>query len=66
MKDIITKLPPAVFFRIHKQFTVNMKYVSHMQYYLGGRYLLYLKDKEEDILPVGITYIKPLKATLGI
>jgi hypothetical protein len=43
-----------------------MKYVSHMQYYLGGRYLLYLKDKEEDILPVGITYIKPLKATLGI
>jgi DNA-binding LytR/AlgR family response regulator len=66
MKDIMEKLPASIFYRIHKRFAANTAYISHVRYYLGGRYLLYLKNKEEDVLPIGITYTKALKAKLGI
>jgi DNA-binding LytR/AlgR family response regulator len=66
MKHIMEKLPAANFMRIHNQFIVNMKYISHVRYYLGGRYLLHLKDKNESTLPVGIKYTKGLKERLKI
>lgn len=66
MKDIEAKLPRQMFMRIHKQFIVNMQYVARIQYYLGGRYILYLKDSDSTTLPIGITYTKEIKQWLGL
>jgi hypothetical protein len=53
LKDIEDSLPLENFIRIHKQYIVNIAYISRMKYYKGGRYLLYLDDEDENILPVG-------------
>ena len=66
LKEIERKLPREDFIRIHKRFIVNLKYISRLQYYQGGRYLLYLKDEDENTLPVGPTYTNVLKEKLGI
>ncbi len=66
LKDITQRLPANHFFRIHKQFIVNLPYVSHLQYHIGGQYLVYLKDEEKTTLPVGRLFAPPLKEKLGI
>ena len=53
LKDIENALPQEIFVRIHKQYIVNDMYILQMKYYKGGRYLLYLDDDDENILPVG-------------
>ncbi|PJZ70421.1 hypothetical protein CH373_04930 [Leptospira perolatii] len=61
LKVIEFKLPKSRFVRVHKQFIVNMKFISHIQYYSSGQYLLYLKDGEESIIPVSRLYAPKLK-----
>lgn len=66
LKDIEEKLPESSFIRIHKQFIVNMKFISHFQYMVGGQYEIYLKDEDETSLPVGRKYANLLKDKLKI
>jgi hypothetical protein len=66
LKEIVRKLPPDEFIRIHKRFTVNLRYVSRVQYYEGGRYRVYLEDDDDSTLPVGPTFTSMLKARLQI
>ena len=66
LKEIATKLPAHLFFRIHKSFIVNLSLISHIQYFMGGSYLAFLKDEDETNLPVGRTYAPLLKAKLHI
>jgi DNA-binding LytR/AlgR family response regulator len=66
LKEIVRKLPPDEFVRIHKRFTVNLRYVSRVQYYEGGRYRVYLEDDDDSTLPVGPTFTSILKARLQI
>jgi len=66
LKDIESKLPDQNFIRIHKQFIVNLKYISHFQYMVGGQYEIYLKDEDETSLPVGRKYANLLKDKLKI
>jgi hypothetical protein len=54
------------FLRIHKQFIVNASFISHLKYYMGGRYTLFLNDDDDSILPVGRKYTKVLKRYLKI
>lgn len=63
LKTIDQRLPRG-FFRIHKQFVINVNYVSRMLYHAGGRYLVYLNDEDESILPVGRNYASLLKGQL--
>lgn len=65
LKDIIQKLPDDLFVRIHKQYIVNIKYISHMQYLLGGQYLAYLKDTSKTTLTVGRAYAPLLKGKIS-
>lgn len=61
LADITSRLTSNRFIRIHKQYTVNLKHVSHFSYYSGGQYILYLKDDDKTNLPVGKTYVQTLK-----
>lgn len=64
LKDVARELPPEPFIRIHKQFIINILYAVKMKYYKGGRYLLYLNDEENTVLPVGGIYKAQLKNKL--
>lgn len=60
MKDVISKLPPDIFMRIHKQFIVNLNHVSHLKYRSSGSYFAILKD-DQDVLTVSAGYAKKFK-----
>ncbi len=66
LKDMGQKLPDSSFVRIHKQFIVNLEYVSRLEYTIGGQYEATLKDEESTKLPVGQKYAADLKRKLNI
>lgn len=59
-------LPFPQFVRIHKGYLVNLYAISHIEYFMGGSYLAYLKDSENTNLPVGRTFVPTLKKTIGL
>ncbi len=59
--DIQAELPESFFSRIHKQFIINNTFFSHYQYFSGGRYMVYLDDDEETVLPIGRKYFPEFK-----
>ncbi|WCL48936.1 LytR/AlgR family response regulator transcription factor [Leptospira sp. GIMC2001] len=66
LKDIEGKLSDEHFYRIHKGYMVNKKYISSIRYDKGGSYLLELRDGEDTVLPVGRAYASNLKGRLGL
>jgi DNA-binding LytR/AlgR family response regulator len=66
MKTIENMLPDDKFVRVHRQYIINLKYLREIRYYEGGRYLVYLNDADESILPVGRYITSKLKEKLGI
>jgi len=64
LNQISSELPPPAFQRVHKQFLLNIEWISHLQYQSGGTYLCYLKDEDETPLPVGRKYAADLKKTI--
>ena len=60
------KLPAASFIRIHKGYIVNIKMISHIQYFASGSYVAYLADQDETELPVGRKYAPVLKERMGL
>lgn len=66
LSSVLLKLPGDVFVRIHKQYVVNLKYVSHFSYYSGGQYILYLRNDDRNNLPVGRTYAPFLKSIVKV
>jgi two-component system response regulator LytT len=66
LKNIEQRLPENLFIRIHKQYVVNLKHVSHFQYFIGGQYVVYLLDEDKTTLPVGRSFASVLKERLII
>lgn len=66
LKEVELRLPSGMFARIHKQHIVNVRYISWLEYYIGGQYLAFLNDEDESSLTVGRTYAPSLKARLGL
>ncbi len=60
-----TKLPPG-FYRIHKQFIVNIDFLDYIETQPGGRYLAAISGEDNLRLPVGRKYAEGLKKILGI
>ncbi len=58
VKDIIDKLPPDLFTRIHKQYIVNVTKIQQISHVISGRYKITLKDEKNTELPVGRAYFK--------
>ncbi len=61
MKDIIHRLPPDNFIRIHKSYVVNINYIYNLQHVISGRYKARLKDEDETDLPVGPSFLEELR-----
>ncbi|HOD13127.1 MAG TPA: LytTR family DNA-binding domain-containing protein [Spirochaetota bacterium] len=66
LKDVELRLPSKMFARIHKQHIVNVRYISWIEYLIGGQYLAFLNDEDESSLTVGRKYAPLLKARLGM
>ncbi|MBL8020909.1 MAG: response regulator transcription factor [Leptospirales bacterium] len=64
LKDLEARMPEG-FLRIHKQFIVNLAFVSHIRYRVGGGYTAFLKDSDETSLPVGRQFAAALKTRFG-
>ncbi len=63
--DLEGRLPDQ-FIRIHKQYVVNLRFVERVQYFIGGRYTAYLRDRDETALPVGKSFAQTLRERLGL
>jgi DNA-binding LytR/AlgR family response regulator len=64
LKEINRKLPPDLFVRIHKQNIVNLNFISHVQYLIGGQYAAFLKDAAKTTLTIGRMYVPALREKL--
>lgn len=61
MKEIIHRLPPDIFVRIHKSHIINLGYLHSVSHVLSGRYRVRLKDADDTELPVGPAYLESLR-----
>lgn len=66
LSQILFQVSKNVFIRVHKQFVINLKYFSHMQYDTGGNYICYLTDEEETPIPIGRKYVTQVKKKLSL
>lgn len=66
LQSVGEKLPSTQFLRIHKQNILNIDYISHTQYLIGGRYQVFLKDSDETSLTVGRKFANDFKKILGL
>lgn len=66
LKDVGAKLPGDIFIRIHKKYIINTKYLSQVEYIIGGQYEISLNDEDRTKLPVGRKYSPDLKKRLLI
>ncbi|MEM7181895.1 MAG: LytTR family transcriptional regulator DNA-binding domain-containing protein [Spirochaetota bacterium] len=66
LKLTMQELDKEVFLRVHKNYGINIHWVSHLQYYVNGSYLAFLKDKETTEVPVGRVYSNAIKEKFGI
>lgn len=60
------KLASYPFFRVHRSYLVNLKYVQKLVPWFNGAYTLILSDVKHTEVPVSRAYIKALKEALGI
>ncbi len=60
LKNIENTLPVDMFVRIHKQYIVNVRYVSSLKRDGSGRFVMYLNDEDDTRLPTGRAYFNSL------
>ena len=65
-KEIKDKLPENIFIRIHKQFTINVKYILKIKHTVSGRYKLILNDPDNTKLPIGPSYLDNFRNRINI
>ncbi|WP_077619338.1 LytR/AlgR family response regulator transcription factor [Bacillus sinesaloumensis] len=65
LKDLESRLESFGFFRIHKSFLVNLKYVNRLTPWFNGAYQLEIEGRKEQ-LSVSRNYVKALRAKLEI
>ena len=53
-------------FKIHRSCIVNLKAVKELYPWFNGTYQIKLDDKEQNILTVSRSHVKPLKQALGL
>ena len=66
LKDIEKKLPENQFIRIHKQYIVNTKFISRVEYNSASQMVVYIKYDDEIILPAGRTYAPIIRSKLNL
>ncbi|MFS0863949.1 LytR/AlgR family response regulator transcription factor [Fredinandcohnia sp. 179-A 10B2 NHS] len=65
LKELESRLESFGFFRIHKSFLVNLKYVTRLTPWFNGAYQLEIEGRDEQ-LSVSRNYVKALRSKLEI
>jgi len=65
LQELQNRLDPQRFRRVHRSFLVNIDFVSEVAPYFHGSYRLLMRDNYRTEVPVGRTYLKELRETLG-
>ena len=65
LKELESRLVPFSFFRIHKGYLVNLKYVSRLTPWFNGAYQLELEGLNQK-LSVSRNYVKDLRQRLEL
>jgi DNA-binding LytR/AlgR family response regulator len=66
LKSLEKQLQDSKFIRIHRQYIINLDFLSHITYIPGGTYMAFLNDDDDTSLPVGRKYNAALKSVMGI
>ena len=61
LKEIIDRLPPDMFVRIHKSHIINIRHFHSITHVLSGRYRVRLRDEDDTELPVGPAFLEDLR-----
>ena len=64
--DLEKRLPGDRFLRIHRKYILNLAFVSHTRYLIGGRYTVSLNDPDETELTVARSFVPEFKRVLGL
>ncbi|HNR90107.1 MAG TPA: ATP-binding protein [Spirochaetota bacterium] len=64
LTEILDRLPPDLFVRIHKSHVVNLRHVHSVSHVVSGRYRVRLRDKDDTELPVGPAHLGPLRTRM--
>jgi len=65
LKELEARLNPAVFFRTHRCYLVNLHKVKEIVPFFNGTYNLVVEDKENSEVPVSRAQAKKLRKILG-
>ncbi len=66
ISKIENRLSGELFIRIHKQYIVNIKYISQVKHMKWGQYMIYLNDSDDTVLNIGRTFFPLLKEKLQL
>ncbi|HOO70872.1 MAG TPA: LytTR family DNA-binding domain-containing protein [Spirochaetota bacterium] len=64
LNDIASKIDMTHFIRIHRNHMVKKEVISELKNIKSNQYIVVLNDHDETPLPVGRSYLGPLKKTL--
>ncbi len=64
--DLLKSPALSVLLRIHKSTAVNPNYIKKTQYYIGGRFRVFLSDEDDTELTVGRKYADSFRKSAGI
>ncbi len=65
LDELEKRLDPEQFFRIHRSTIVNLNYVHAIEPYLGGTYIMEVRDKHHSQLTISRNAAKRLRKKLG-
>jgi len=66
LKELESRLNPAVFFRTHRCYLVNLHKVKEIIPFFNGTYTLIVEDNEKSEVPVSRAQAKKLRKILGM
>ncbi|WCK54474.1 LytTR family DNA-binding domain-containing protein [Aneurinibacillus sp. Ricciae_BoGa-3] len=66
LQELEGKLKPFSFFRTHKSYLVNLKFIKELHPWFNGSYNVYMNDAHKSIVPVSRNYVKDLRSRLEL
>ncbi len=66
LEQLASRLPQDMFFRSHRSFVVNLKFIKEIKPDLNGTYVLYINDRQNSEVPVSRSRVSALKERLGL
>ena len=66
LKEVECRVPGDIFARVHRRYLVNIRHIAALEYYIGGQYMIHLKNQDETPLPVGKKFARILKSRLNM